>query len=303
MDKKILSGIVVTTLLFLLAASAIPVNAAEEDLPHLNTGSDPAADDISVKHNEDINNENIPGYGIVARRIILTADPEQIPANGISTSTIIAQLKDRKGKDVKVKDVIVNFETTEGTLSADSAVTDSNGRAVVTLTSSTERGIAIVEAASDSVLIPDMTKVKFAEIAHEISLIVDPEEIPADGISTSTIVAQLKDRDDNDVKVKDVIINFKTTKGTLSANSAVTDADGKATVTLTSGTKRGTAVIKATSDIVLKPEITKVKFMKVSDEDDSDATIPGFSDYFGGDFYNYGDIVIIIGDVIDGQFS
>ncbi len=277
MEEKNLSGIVLTAVFFILAASAIPVYAEEDSL---HADSDYATGEGLVNHHE---TENIAGYGIVARRISVTADPEEIPANGISTSTIIAQLKDRKGNDVNVKDVIVNFETTRGTLSADSAVTDSNGRAVVTLTSSTERGIAIIKAASDSVLIPDMTKVKFVEVAHEISLIADPEEIPANGISSSMIIAQLKDRNGNDVKVKDVIVNFKTTKGTLSAGSVATDADGRAIVTLTSGIERGTAVVKATSDIVLIPEITKVKFTKViSDENDHDAGIPDLSIDFRG---------------------
>ncbi len=275
MDKTTLTCIVVTTAFFMLAASAIPVSAEEEEVfPNLYAGGDHAAGE----YHQDNEIEHIPGYGIVAHRISLTADTNNIPANGLSTATIIAQLKDRKGNDIKVEDVIINFETTRGTLSADSAVTDHDGRAIVTLTSSTERGTAVVKATSDSVLIPDVTKVKFVEVAHEISLTADPEKIVADGVSTSTIVAQLKDREGNDVKVGDVIINFKTTRGTLSAKNVVTDRDGKAIVTLTSETERGTAVVKARSESVSSPEITKVKFVKVySDEGDLDAEIPDLS--------------------------
>ncbi|HEY9205608.1 MAG TPA: Ig-like domain-containing protein [Candidatus Methanoperedens sp.] len=297
MDKKILSGIVVAIVFFMLAASAIPVSALEDY-----AGSDQPAVEESINHDDNINKfESISGYGIIARRISLMTDTNNIPADGISTSTIIAQLKDRKGNDVKVEDVIINFETTKGTLSADSAVTDHDGKAIVTLTSSTERGTAIVKATSDSVLIPDIMKVKFVEVAHEISLIADPEEIPANGISASTIVAQLKDRNGNDVKIEDVVINFKTTKGTLSASSAVTNADGRATVTLISDTQRGTAVIKATSDIVLSPEITKVKFMKVaSDEDNPNAEIPSYSGNFGDiNIINYGKLYITFSEVLE----
>ena len=100
-------------------------------------------------------------------------------------------------------------------------------------------------------------------VAHRVSLTADPEEIPADGTSTSAITAQLQDRHGNDVFVEDVIINFRTTRGTLNSDSAVTNEYGTATVTLTSSTKHGTAVIKATSDSVLTPGTTRVKFTKV----------------------------------------
>ena len=105
-------------------------------------------------------NEGILGYEIVAHRISLTADPEEIPADGTSTSTITAQLTDHRGNDVLVEDVIINFRTTRGTLGADSAVTDEYGTATVTLTSSTKHGTAVIKATSDSVLNPGTTRVK-----------------------------------------------------------------------------------------------------------------------------------------------
>jgi nitrogen fixation protein FixH len=277
MNKKILSIMVLIVVFFVFAT---PVNASEEeDFLHFEANYG----DKSNSHEYD----RIPGYGIVAYRVSLTVDPDEITANGISISTISVQLKDRKGNDVKVEDVIINFRTTEGTLSANNAITDKNGRAIVTLTSSTERGIAVIRATSDNALIPDVTKVKFVEIesipgygivAHSVSLTVDPDKIPANGISTSMITAQLKDRKGNDVKVNDVIINFKTTRGILSATSVVTDNNGRAIVTLTSGTKQGTAIIKVKSDNVLIPEVTKVKFAKVnSDKKDHDGEVLGFN--------------------------
>ena len=104
--------------------------------------------------------EGIPGYEIEAHRISLTADPEEIPADGTSTSTITAQLTDHRGNNVSVGDVIINFRTTKGTLNADSAVTDEYGTATVTFTSSTKHGTAVIKATSDSVLNPGTTRVK-----------------------------------------------------------------------------------------------------------------------------------------------
>lgn len=93
-------------------------------------------------------------------RISLTADPRIVPADGISTSTITAQLKDRYGNEVKTSGIAIIFSTTRGTLSAASVLTDENGTAVVTLSSTTRR-LALVIARSDKVMIPGITWVWF----------------------------------------------------------------------------------------------------------------------------------------------
>jgi adhesin/invasin len=191
-------------IIVLLAALAMPISAAS---------------DRGLSHDDPLKESHvdyIPGYGIIAYTISLNANPDNMPANGISTSTIEAQLKDRKGKDVKVKDVIINFQTKKGTLSANSAVTNNNGRATVTLTSSTKPETANIKASSDSVLNPGKTKVEFKAVKilkiYGVSLTAVSDNILADGKSTSTITAQLKDNHGNDVSVKNVKINFETTK-------------------------------------------------------------------------------------------
>jgi hypothetical protein len=255
MKTKILVPIMI---LLLVAALAIPVSASEES--GLADG-DPLVSSLG---------HFIPGYGIIAHTISLDAHPDKIPADGVSTSTINIQLKDKRSRDVKVKDVIINFRTNKGILSANSAVTDINGRASVTLTSSTKPEKANIKASSDSVLMPGKTEVEFEKVAsdiYRISLTAAPDQIPADGKSTSTIFAQLKDKHGNDVSVKDVIINFVTTEGTLKTGSAITDKHGRASVTLKSSTKPGTADIKATSNDVLKPGTVEVDFKKVESHD------------------------------------
>lgn len=106
----------------------------------------------------------IPRYEIVAYKISLTADPTRIPADGTSTSTITAQLQDRYGNDILVEDVTINFRTTGGTLSADSAVTDNDGTAIVTLTSKTTPQTENISAMSEGVKIIGLTFVRFEEL-------------------------------------------------------------------------------------------------------------------------------------------
>jgi hypothetical protein len=152
MERRTLVPIMV---FLLVAALAMPVSASRDSGI---AGDDPLKDSLG---------QFIPGYGIIAYTISLDAYPEEIPADGLSTSTIIAQLKDRHGKDVSVEDVIVNFHSNKGTLSANSAVTDNNGRATVTLTSDTIPETANIKVSSDSVLMPGKINVKFRKVESD----------------------------------------------------------------------------------------------------------------------------------------
>ena len=69
----------------------------------------------------------------------------------------------------------------------------------------------------------------------------------ADGVEFSTITATVSDVYGN--PIPDATVDFTTTLGTLSDTSAVTDADGEASVTLTS-TLLGTATVTATVDSI-----------------------------------------------------
>jgi len=81
------------------------------------------------------------------------------------------------------------------------------------------------------------------KMAASLELTSDPENIKNDGLSTSTITATVKDNRGN--PVPDAWVDFYTTAGTLSTTHSTTDANGVATVTLTSSTSRTTAYVTA----------------------------------------------------------
>ena len=93
-------------------------------------------------------------------RIYLTSSPRTIPADGISTLTITAQLKDNQGNDVTRAGVPVDFTASRGDLSDILSVTDENGRVAVTV-SSKKRGVALVRASSEDVMISGLVQVWF----------------------------------------------------------------------------------------------------------------------------------------------
>ncbi|MFQ5812466.1 MAG: invasin domain 3-containing protein, partial [Anaerolineae bacterium] len=80
---------------------------------------------------------------------------------------------------------------------------------------------------------------------HSVTVTADPASIPADGTSTSTIRATVKDSNNNPVADGTAVV-FATDLGTLSDTTAET-IDGVATVTLKAGTVPGKATVTAKS--------------------------------------------------------
>lgn len=87
----------------------------------------------------------------MAATLDLTSNPNTIPNDGTSTSTLTATVTDGNGDPVQGAQVV--FFTSAGTLSATTATTDASGIARVTLTSSLEETTAQVAAICQEVVI------------------------------------------------------------------------------------------------------------------------------------------------------
>ena len=79
----------------------------------------------------------------------LTADPSSIAADGISTSTVTALLKDAYANPLS--GVTVTFTATLGTLSHPRRTSDAEGTASVVLTSAITPGVSTISASADSI--------------------------------------------------------------------------------------------------------------------------------------------------------
>ncbi len=127
----------------------------------------------------------------------------------------------------------INFSTTRGTLTAASGVTDSSGNVTIYV-SSTSAGPAIITATTAN---GPSTSVQISFIATNpasLDLQADPSSVSVNGQSTITAVV----RDPSNNLVEDSLVNFTLTDvsgGSLSAGSAVTDSQGKATIVYTAG--------------------------------------------------------------------
>lgn len=189
----------------------------------------------------------------------ISANPTQIYADGVSTSTITIGLQETTTGN-PIPNQAFTLSTTNGIISP-GGTTDATGTATATLTSSTNPGTSIVTATAG---VSNTTTVDFLPTTPtDISLISASSNILADGESFTTITVEVTDTLGG--PVSGVMVNFTTTLGSLGNENVVTDENGEATVTLTS--------IADTVDQItnLKGEITSTSNVK----DSTDITFRG----------------------------
>lgn len=178
----------------------------------------------------------------------VSVDKTILIANGTDVATFSAVVKDANGNPVS--GATVNWATDKGTLSASSGVSDSNGIATVTLLD-TATGYAQVTAqtgTSGNVNAPQVNFIADNATANVGSgdVTVDKTSVVANNTDVATFSALVKDAKGN--PVPNFVVNWKTTKGTLSDSTTMTNASGIAVVTL-KDTAAGPATVSAQSGV------------------------------------------------------
>lgn len=182
------------------------------------------------------------GSDAVPATISLTSAATSIPADGRSSVSITADVRDSSGSPVP-RGTVLTFSTTLGSIPSSSQA-DANGRAIVSLTSSLTSGVAEVTCRAGSVT--QKTTVEFKggsdSAVATISLSAEKSEIPADGKSSTSITATLKDSFGQAVP-KGTSVSFSTSLGRIPNSTGYTNDSGMLTVALISGTTAGSAEI------------------------------------------------------------
>jgi hypothetical protein len=178
--------------------------------------------------------------------ISLTATPNNLTADGQSMSTIRATVTDAHGNLVADgKSISFSVMTGGAGTLLSSRATTSNGVAEVIYRASTIKQIETVRAQATNGTTATVDIVLIGQTVGSVTVNAGSPDIVANGISSTTISATVKDL--NGIKVGDgVIVSFTTTAGTLLASTAAT-ANGIATVTLRSSTNLGFAEVRATA--------------------------------------------------------
>ncbi|MEM9554197.1 MAG: hypothetical protein AAGC60_08050 [Acidobacteriota bacterium] len=173
-----------------------------------------------------------------ARRIDLTATPQRISSTG--ESRIVARVLDADGNPVGAG-IRVQMSTDLGRLQAPDQPTSPLGIADTTLEADGAIGVATVTATAERADPATVEVVIGADL--QIVLSASPATITAGTSSTLTAVVS---RGDGSSVGAGTVVEFRTTRGTLSAGSDPTDASGTASVILTTGTSgAGDAVVTA----------------------------------------------------------
>jgi len=160
--------------------------------------------------------------------IEVSTDLSKIFANGTSTATISAVVKDSVGKPMEGE--TVRFSTTIGRLSDIIKLTNQDGSASTVLTSIATPGNAIITASS---FVSDSIEVEFVRyIPNTIEISASMESVLADGQSNSIITAVPKDV--NGLPMSGIPMVFSTTLGKFSETIKTTDTEGSAKTTYTS---------------------------------------------------------------------
>jgi hypothetical protein len=208
-------------------------------------------------------------YTQPAASVTVTADPAALPADGKSVAKISALVltavpnpipppPSRPVADGSLVTFTVQTLQQAGQNPSPGTFTDSgtatttayttNGMANAFLKASDATGTVRVTATAGAVS-GTVQMAYLARTAQILELSANPQGIPADNTSTSTITAILRDAIGS--PVTGTAIDFRTDLGTLSTTSATTDANGRASVTLRAGTTSGIATIVATTGTLI----------------------------------------------------
>lgn len=195
----------------------------------------------------------------------LTAIPNNLTADGSSTSTVTALASDGRGNPAADGETISFLLSGPGSISAASATT-TGGYASITYKTSQTPGTAFISARAVSGASGSTIITIIAAAVKTVTVTAGSSSIPADGTSTTVITAEVKDTNGNNV-ADGTIVSFTTTHGVFTSSGATTatasTGGGVANVILRSSTIAATAKVKATAGGVSGE--TNVVFAAVSD--------------------------------------
>jgi len=176
--------------------------------------------------------------------ISLSANPTSVSAGG--TSTIVATVLDSNSLPVNGTGVVFDIPTnlSGGSLSAISGTTSANGQVTITYT------------AGNTTSVTDQVRVRAqanSALDATTAISIGASSVSITGITVSAGTSSIVANASNSVAITAEVagagagatVTFATTLGTLSSATAVTDASGKAQVTLQGVATVGTATITA----------------------------------------------------------
>jgi hypothetical protein len=165
-------------------------------------------------------------------------EPDILPADGQSKATVSVLIKETSTQ-IPISGQEVKFGASDGYIEGRST-TDASGVAKTVFTAGFKSGTTDIMVSYGATLVETVHVTIYTVKAQGIEVFASPSQIPANGISTSTITALL--RDDRNNPIIGERIQFTTILGTITAMDT-TDVNGRAEATLVSERRNGTAIV------------------------------------------------------------
>ena len=176
----------------------------------------------------------------------LSGHDQQGAAGAALTEPFVVEVKDQKGQPLEGAQVTFAVTAGGGTVSVTTATTDANGRAATALTLGRDPGRNTVVAR-----VAELNPVIFSATGLAIpTTLAGVSGGAQQGVAGSALgdpfVVEVRDQNNNQLEGATVTFAVTAGGGMLSVTTAPTDADGRASTTLTLGRRPGTNTVEAT---------------------------------------------------------
>jgi hypothetical protein len=186
--------------------------------------------------------------GVVPEKLLNTAQPVSITADGETTSLITASIVNGLGElQSTAVNTVVFSVSGQGTLLGTTSMQSTGGTATVIMKSTLNTGTATVTATASGLA---AGTVAITTTGRQVKLLCtsDRASVTADGTATALITARVCAQDDSLVDTAANSITFSITgQGALAGTTVKNASSGLATVKLVSTMQTGTATVRATS--------------------------------------------------------
>ena len=207
----------------------------------------------------------------------LSGNKQQGLPKSTLSQPLVVSVVDQNGDPINGAEVTFSVTAGEGTLSQTTATTNSLGRAATTLTLGGRPGRTTVTAEVAELKAVVFSATALAVPASLTKVSGDEQEALAGAALSQPFVVEVRDQIDNPLEGVQIAFAVTAGSGTLSATTATTAANGRASTTLTLGGEPETVTVEAT--VAELERVTFTASVKATADFDGDGET-GFSDFF-----------------------
>ena len=261
-----------------LSAAAVITDANGQAATTLTLGSDPGRNTAAARVGE-LKPVIFGATGLAVATIMVhvSGDEQEGPAGAALAEPFVVEVRDQNNNPLEGAEVTFAVTDGGGTLSATTATTDAEGRAVTTLTLGSEPGGNTVLART-----PKLLPVTFDAVGVAVpqSLTRSSGNRQQGGLGAALaepFAVSVLDQNGNPLPGAEVTFSVTAGGGSLSATTATTDAEGRAVTTLTLGSEPETVTVVAA--VAGLDPVTFTATAKATPDFDGDGET-SFSDFF-----------------------